>query len=516
MPLILLPLLRFLIAVLSISIARARRPLAVVSHAVDAAMLAWLAASLARGTPVGWTLGSGSAGIGISMTGDRIGMTFAALAWGLSLAVNVYIWRDRLRPYFFLLVHLLVGACYAVSFTQDLFNAYLLFELLTLVSFLLVGYERRPRQIWASLRYLILSSFGMSVFLFGVGIVYAHCGTLDVGVLRPLIAASAGEPWVLLAAALLTTGIGVKAGVFLFSLWLPAAHARAMPAVSALLSGVVIKMGVLELFRLADVFPLRLPLIVLGSITGILGIAYAVTVHDIKKMLAFHTLSQIGYVLIGFGADTPVARLGALTYAVAHGLFKALLFLSAGDASAHVGSADDRTLTEHKARIPRATRIALAVGVLGIVGLPPLAGFDAKAILEDGLSSLGPRIIVWLLSIGTVLSFAKFVPFLFARSTVRAERPRACAYAWLGGLIVAFWPVSVLMTSVPLCLAALGGMHLIESLGSLLAGAGLYMLVRRRTLRLPQAIFRLEESPLIILLGFFLVFVLLFISGSAG
>ena len=516
MPLILLPLLRFLIAILSITVSRARRPLAVAAHVADAALLAWLAVSLAHGTPVGWTLGSGSAGVGISMTGDRIGMTFAALAWGLSLAVNVYIWRDRLRPYFFLLVHLLVGACYAVSFTQDLFNAYLLFELLTLVSFLLVGYGRQPRQIWASLRYLILSSFGMTLFLFGVGTVYAHCGTLDVGALRPLVAASAGEPWVLLSAALLTAGVSVKAGVFLFSLWLPAAHARAMPAVSALLSGVVIKMGVLELFRLADVFPLRLPLIVLGSITGILGIAYAVTAHDLKKMLAFHTLSQIGYVLIGFGADTPTARLGALAYAVAHGLFKALLFLSLGDAAAHVGGADDRTLTEHKAGIPRATRIALVVGVLGIVGLPPLAGFDAKAILEDGLPSLGPHIVVWLLSVGTVLSFGKFVPFLFARSTVRAECPRASAYGWLGGLIVAFWPVSVLMTSVPLCLAALGATHLIESFASLLVGAGLYLLVRRHTMRLPQAIFRLEESPLIILLGFFLVFALLLIGGGAG
>ncbi len=516
MPLIVLPLLRFLIAILSITLSRARRPLAVVSHLVDAALLAWLAASLARGVPAVLTLGDASVGVGISLIGDRIGMTFSALAWGLSLAVSVYIWRDRLRPYFFLLVHLLVGACYALAFTRDLFNAYLLFELLTLVSFLLVGYGRQPRQIWASLRYLILSSFGMTLFLFGVGIVYAHCGTLDVSILRPLVATSAGEPWVLLSASLLTAGVSVKAGVFVFSLWLPSAHARAMPPVSALLSGVVIEMGVLELFRLADVFPLRLPLIVLGSITGVLGIVYAIATNDMKKMLAFSTLSQIGYVLIGFSADTPAARLGALAYAVAHGLFKALLFLSIGDAAAHTGGSELPRLIENKTSIPWGARIALLIGTLGIVGLPPLAGFDAKAILEDGLPSLGLHVVIWLLSLGTVVSFSKFTPFLFARSTCRTQRSHAWAYGWLGGLILAFWPVSVLMTSTPLCLHALGPAHLLESLAILLAGGGAYALVRRRIpFSLPERIFHLEESPLIILLGFFLVFALLLV-GAAG
>lgn len=509
MPLILLPLLRFVFAILSISFTRARKPFTILSHLVDAALLSHLVLTLVRGTPELVIVGGSPVGIGISMIGDQIGLTFAALAWGLSVAVSAYTWQDRLRPYFFMLLNLLIGACYALSFTMDLFNAYLLFELLTLVSFLLVGYQRQPRQIWASLHYLVLSSLGMSIFLLGIGVVYAHCGCLDLSVLKAILSASPSEPWMLLAGSLLVAGVAVKAGVFIFSLWLPSAHARAMPAVSALLSGLVIKMGVVGLFRLGDVFPIHLPLIVLGAITGILGIIYALNAYDIKKLLAFHTLSQIGYILIGFGAATEVGRLGALGYAVAHGLFKALLFLTIGEAAAHAGSSELKVLIENKHKIPRGTRIALIIAVLGIIGLPPLAGFAAKAILEDGLPTLALHVIVLLISAGTVTSFAKLSPVFFALSTSHTSHGRALAYTWLGGAILLFWPLSLIMTSPELGLHALSAAHIATAVAPLALGGTLYLLIRKRPFHLPTQIFRLEEAPLIILVGFFLVYALI-------
>ena len=509
MPLILLPLLRFVFAILSISFARARKPFTILSHLIDAVFLSQLVLTLARGTPELITVGGAPAGIGISMIGDQIGLTFAVLAWILSVAVSAYTWQDQLRPYFFLLLNLLIGACYALSFTTDLFNAYLLFELSTLVSFLLVGYQRRPRQIWASLHYLVLSSLGMSIFLLGIGVVYAHCGCLDLAVLRTMLSASPGEPWMLLAGSLLVAGIAVKAGVFIFSLWLPSAHARAIPAVSALLSGLVIKMGVVGLFRLADVFPIHLTLIVLGAITGILGIIYAFNAYDIKKLLAFHTLSQIGYMLIGFGAATEVARLGALSYVVAHGLFKSLLFLTIGEAAARAGGSNLKVLIENKHKIPRGTRIALIIGVLGIIGLPLLAGFDAKAILEDGLPTMALRLIVILISVGTVASFAKLSPVLFSRSTCQTNRSRILAYAWLGGGIILFWPLSLLLVPPAISLHALSAPHIAEALAVIAVGGSLYLLIRKKRFQLPSEIFRLETSPLIILVGFFLVYALM-------
>lgn len=509
MPLVLLPLFRFVIAILTITIPRAQKSLVVLSHLIDSVLLIWLIQALWRGPAVAFTIGGIPDGLGIAMIGDRIGMTFASLAWCLSVAVNLAVWKHHLRPYFFLLLHLLIGACYALSFTKDLFNAYLLFELLTLASFLLVGYERKPHQIWASLRYLILSSLGMTIFLFGVGVVYAHCGSLDYSILHPLILSAQGDPWVLLAASLMVAGVAVKAGVFVFSLWLPSAHARAMPPVSALLSGLNIKMGVLELFRLADIFPIQLPLIVLGSITGLLGALYAIQTNDIKRMFAFSTLSQIGYILIGLGAATAEGRLGALSYAVAHGLFKSLLFLSVGEAATHAGSAKLKTLIAHKRSIPRGTRIAMIIGTLSIIGLPPLAGFDAKVILEDGLPSMTLRVVVLLIAVGTAISFSKLLPVLFSRSTGKTDRSHVAAYTWLGVLVLLFWPISVAMSSWSCCIHAFTVVHIAESFGAIAVGSALYALIRKRTLRLPQAIFHMEMSPLIILLGFVAVYVLI-------
>jgi len=509
MQLILLPLLRFVFAILTITFSKARKPLTILSHLLDALLLSQLVLLLLRGTPQAFTVGGAPVGLGIPLIGDQNGLTFAVLAWVLSVAVTSYTWQDGLRPYFFLLLNLLIGASYALSFAKDLFTAFLLLDLSTIVSFLLVGYQRRPRQIWASLHYMILSSLGMSIFLLGIGVVYAHCGTLDLSLLEALVRESAGESWVHLASALLVAGLAVKAGVFIFSLWLPSAHARAMPAVSALLSGLVIKMGVVELFRISVVFPIDLPLIVLGVITGVLGVAYALNSYDIKRLLAFSTLSQIGYILIGFGAHTDVARLGALSYEVAHGLFKALLFLTVGEAAKCAGGSHISVLTANSHQIPWGTRIAMTVAVLGIIGLPPLAGFDAKAILEDGLSSVPLHLIVLLMSVGTVMSFAKLAPVLFARSTCRTCRSHVLSYGWLAGGILLFWPLSLLLVPPNVNLHAMTFAHIAEALIVMAVGSGLYMSIRRRRFALPMEVFRMETSPLIILLGFFLVYALI-------
>ena len=509
MGLILLPLIRFLFGGLSMASGRASRLFAVLALVVDAVLLARLTLALAGGAPTALVLGGWDRGLGITLAGDRIGLTFAALTWGLGIAVVLYTWKDALRPYFFMLLHLLIGASYALVFTRDLFNVYVILELLTLTSFLLVGYERRPRQVWASLRYLILCSLGMSLFLLGIAVVYYHTGSLNMAEVSPQIAADPGSTWVRLAASLLIGGVAVKAGVFVFSLWLPAAHARAMPAVSALLSGVVIKMGVVQLFRLSEIFPVGLTFTVLGVATGLLGIVYAIQTHDAKRLLAFSTLSQIGYLLIGFGAGTEAARFGALAYAIAHGLFKALLFLAVGEASRIVGTSDLRALTLNRNSIPAATRAALILGTLGIVGAPPLAGFAAKAVLESGLHPMALHAAVSLISVGTAISFAKILPLLVARSSGRSAWNHTAAYSWLGAGIVLFLPLSVAIVPRSLLSAAWRWPAYAETLAAILVGLGLHRLLRNRRLRLPHRIFRIEEGTLVVLAGFFLVYVLL-------
>jgi len=509
MELVLLPLIRFAIGALSMGVGRRSRFLAVLAHLCDAALLARIALLLARGTALDATLGGWADRVGIGFSGDLIGLPIAALIWGLAVAVSLYTWKDELRAYFYVLLHFLIGAAYAMVFTEDLFNAYVILELLTLASFLLVGYERKPRQIWASLRYLFLCSVGMSLFLLGIAVVYYHTGTLNLSALAAHVARAPAAPWIPLAAALLVGGVAVKAGIFLFSLWLPAAHARAMPAVSALLSGVVIKMGVVELFRLAGVFPLDLTFTVLGAATGLLGMLYALQTYDMKKLLAFSTLSQIGYLLIGFGAGSQASRLGALDYAVAHGLFKALLFLAVGQAVACVGSPDLRALTLNRRTIPRGTRIAIAVGILGIVGIPPFAGFAAKAVLESGVHSLFVHAMVALISVGTAASFSKLLPLLSVRSAARCRGATVSAYAWLGGGIALFLPLSATLVPRSILSASWHWPAYLEAGLALALGYGIHRILRGRSFRLPQRVFRVEEGTLAVVAGVLIVFSLL-------
>jgi len=505
-----LVLCRIALSVLSVLLRKGHRQLLVLAHLIDAGLIGMLFVRLYTVGECECVLGPWTAATSIAFSVDRIGLTFVSLAFALSVAVTLYTWRDALKPYAFLLLNLLVGACYALSFTKDLFNAYVLFELITLSSFLLVGYDRKPCQIWASLRYLILSSFGMTIFLFGIAVAYYHAGTLHLDALASAVAANPSSPWITLSAALLVTGVSVKAGVFVFSLWLPSAHAEAPPAVSALLSGLVIKMGVVELFRLSGVFPLETTLLVLGFVTAFLGLVYAVRTKHIKRMLAFHTLSQIGYLLIGFGAGTESARVGALDYAVAHGLFKGLLFLVVGEIATLAGSDDLDQLVQHRDRFPRACRWMLIVACLGILGLPPFAGFAAKAVLEAGIHSTLVHALVALVSVGTAASFAKLVPLLSRPfGGPRCAVPRAVGYGWLGAAILFFLPLSRLLVPQPIWLTTFNALAFVEALAAVLLGFAVYRLLQHVPWRLPRNIFRIEEALTAVLAGFILVWSLL-------
>ena len=508
----LLPLGHFLFAGLSLAWERGTRGVMLLSLLLDAALVGVLFGHLAGGRTLYMVFGGWGRELGVELAADRFSLVFALLILLLGGAVAAYQWRKRLRPYFYMLLHLLFGSVFALLFARDLFNIYVIMELLTLTSFLLVGYEKRADQIWASLKYLILASLGMGVYLLGAAMVYYHTGTLNLTVLSSMpLNGLEGARWIVLASSLLVSGVAVKAGIFVFSLWLPAAHATASPAISALLSGLVIKMGVVVLLRLAFIFPLALSLEVLSAITGLLGVIYAIYTYDLKKMLAFHTLSQIGYLVLGIGIGSEIEIAGSIEYAVGHGLFKGLLFLAAGAAVRAVGREDIPGLIAGRSRIPTATRIGLLVGTAGIMGVPPLAGFCGKTLLSNGADSLMIQTILVLLSIGTVISFAKLIPLFRPERGPSSPWPEKAAYLILGAPILLFLPLSRLFLSASQWHQSFGVLPLVESL--LVVGAGLlaHRVLRKYPLRLPKKIFHLEEAVLTILAGFFLVFVLVWL-----
>jgi len=446
--------------------------------------------------------------MGVELACDQVSLAFLVLLTILHGSVLAYEWGTRRRRSFYVLVSVLVGAAAAFTLSRDLFNMYVLLELLTLASYLLVGHARRPEQLWASLKYLVLASFGMGLFLMGAAVIYAHLGTMNLPAIGEGLRAAGDAPWARLAAALLVTGIGVKSGIFVLSLWLPAAHAVAPSSISALLSGVVVKMGALGLLRLAEILPVHDALCALGALTGVLGVVFALFERDLKRMLAYHTLSQIGYALLAFSVGTWGEALAGVAYLAAHGLFKGALFLAIGTAARATGETTVDRMSASRTRIPRVATVALMIGTVGIVGLPPLAGFWAKElILTAGGGALVSTMVV-VLGIGTAASFAKLLPLLHLGrgEPVRAGECVALTVLSVGvvafGGTVAWWRGGSGIAYGKLAVDAA------KALAVVAAGVLAYASLKRGRVRLPRVRFFLEEATLIALVSFFVVFAL--------
>jgi len=503
-----IPLLHIFLGFLALAWGRSARATLIVGFLLDAAAIGLYFAGSTWFEPI--LIGGWKAPVGIALSFDSVSLAFFILATGLEFAVAAYVWHEKRRPYFFMLLNILFGSTYALIFAQDLFNIYVILELLTLTSFLLVAYERHARQVWASLKYLLFASFGMSFFLLGATIAYGYTGSFNLSDIQTSVAASPGASWVSISFALLFAGAAVKAGIFTFSLWLPAAHSSASTAISAVLSGLVIKMGVVVLIRLHAVLRLDLPLLVLGALTGIIGATYAIASFDIKRLLAFSTLSQIGYLLIGLPLSGETALTGVLAYAIAHGWFKGLLFLSAGECARAVGSTKIPDLISARARIPLAARLGLLVGIIGILGVPPLAGYIAKGTLLAGGEGWTLPMLLAIIGIGSTAAFVKLFPLLSPQPAAHPASPsRLTALLSLALPVVFFLPIAWgLFGNIPLR-PAWSGTFAWESLATIGVGLLLGRSLRRRPLRLPQRIFQTEFGVVSILAGFLAVYLLL-------
>lgn len=365
---------------------------------------------------------------GVAVAGDHWARGIWALGLILHAAVLLHA-RGRPNP-FHPLTTVLVGACLAGSLSRDLFNMYVLLDLTSLLALVLLALERRWQAMWAGFQYLILSLVGLILYLFGLGIVYGGMGTLSVSAL----AAYKGDfenTALAVGVGLLLAGAAVKTGLFLFGLWLPQAHGHAPTEASALLSGLVVKVGIVVLARLAEAFPVENLLLAMGILTGLGGIAYALWEKDLKVFLGFSTVSQLGYILVGIGLGV---EMGAVFYAVVHGLCKGLLFLAAGEG---VEVAGRREIAELANRLPAPAALALAVGTWAMAGLPPLAGFFAKSVLGQSLPGWA-KWVLFALGVGTTAAFFRLIPLFHPHGRGRVGG------LWFLGLMVmgvGFWGV---------------------------------------------------------------------------
>ena len=398
------------------SSAKAARVLAIAAQAVVAGFAVYLFFETKHGDIVTY-IGNYESVLGIVLIADPVSSVFVSLTAFSFLIAAIYCLNDDMGKLFWFLMFVWQGLLIGVFLTRDLFNVFVLMEVATVVVSVLIMYNRNSRSMYDGMFYLMTGIIAMQFYLFGVGFVYRLTGVLDIdaaaAVLAELPAYSQALPF-----ALIMTGIALKCAILPLFSWLPKAHGTpsAPPAVSALLSGVYIKCGVYLFMRISPMFSTIDAsdfFLTFGIITGIAGFLLAMSQSDIKLILAYHTVSQVGLIITGLSIGYSYSYIGALYHAINHALFKSALFLSAGIIIKVYGTRDVYNIRGVLRRFP-IVGAATILAVLGITGAPLMNGSISKYFIMFGTGWYITALLI-LINLGTIVSFIKYSSMLFGR-----------------------------------------------------------------------------------------------------
>jgi proton-translocating NADH-quinone oxidoreductase chain N len=402
--------------------------LAVLAATVVPFVLAWK--SLAQGNVQTLTYGI------ISLRFDGISLLLSAAVLSLGVLVSLfsgpYIGHEAGQEKYHALLNTMLGAMIGLGCAADLFNLWVWFETAAVASYMLVSYHtHEASSLEAGVKYLVQNSIGSMLVLVGIGLVFAQTGTLDLRQLHGMLSSGSLSRLPLLAAgALFAVGFGVKIAIVPMHTWLPDAHSQAPSGISAVLSGVVIESGLVALLRSFTVVsgistgwgPL---LLVFGCINMLVGNLLALRQTQVKRLLAFSSLSHVGYMLVGLGTALAFGQAagaqGGFFHLLTHALMKGLAFLAAGSflfvlriSSGRSGPLEAGDLAGAARRYPLPA-LALSVGLLGLGGLPPFAGFMSKwQIFAAGFHTGNPLLaaVVIFALLNSLLSLGYYAPLV--------------------------------------------------------------------------------------------------------
>lgn len=330
---------------------------------------------------------------------------------------------------YFTMVSLLMSSLFALIYTNDLFTGYVFVEINTIASCALVMLKSSGKTLVATTRYLIMSLLGSGLFLLGTVTLYGITGELLMESInekvREIYAAGTYTVPLTIIIGLFSIGLAVKSALFPFHAWLPEAHGNATASSSAILSGLVLKGYIILLIKIfCRVIGLDIIiasrasdfLFLFGALAMIFGSLAALKEKDLKRMLAYSSVAQVGYIYLGIGLNSDAGTLAALIQIVAHALTKPMLFCSAGgfmDVSG--GSKRMKDITGAGRRDPLGG-IAFTVGALSMIGIPFFSGFVTKLYLTDAAIANGSHrmlVAVIVIAISTLLNALYYVPVVF-------------------------------------------------------------------------------------------------------
>jgi multicomponent Na+:H+ antiporter subunit D len=398
---------------------------------VASAVLLW---RVGRHGPQAVWVGNWPAPFGIALIADLLSAIMVMLAATIGLAVVLFslAHMDAAREThgYYPLVHiLLMGVCGAFL-TGDLFNLYVWFEVMLMASFVLLALGGERAQLEGAIKYVTLNLMASALFLTAVGVLYGLVGTLNMADVARRLRLTAPSSAQAAIASLLLTAFGIKAALFPLFFWLPASYHTPPVAISAVFAGLLTKVGVYALLRVFTLIftdtghALILWLSGLTMLTGVLG---ALAQNEFRRILSFHIISQIGYMILGLGLFTTAGLAGAIFYIIHHIIVKTNLFLTSGLVHAVQGSFELARLGGLYRTHPTLA-VLFMIPALSLAGMPPLSGFFAKVlVIRAGLQAGHWALVAVALGVSllTLLSMMKIWMEAFWKPT--AEDPPALA-----------------------------------------------------------------------------------------
>ncbi len=366
---------------------------------------------------------------GIELKIDLIRVYMLLIVLAVSLWIIIYAIKDLehelkkdLMGWYYSLYALLVGSMAGMALTNDLFNLFVLMEICAISACGIISIKEDRACLEASFKYLILSAMGTGCYLLGVAMLYMVTGQFNYDLVNEGLpmAIELYPNNMLAASSLFIVAFGTKAALFPLHVWLPDAHASAPSPSSSMLSGLVIKIYAFLLFiffyqvfprPLLDTIPLNEIVLWLSSFGIMFGSIFAMVQVDLKKMLAYSSIGQIGYVFLGFGLDHNLAIVGGFYHLLVHAIMKSMLFMNAGVIIYSTGIRQIKQLGGVGHVLPL-TMVAFTVGSASMIGIPGTGGLISKWYLALGALEVGRPIFVVIILVSSLLNAIYYMPII--------------------------------------------------------------------------------------------------------
>ena len=349
--------------------------------------------------------------------------TFVALMiiWYSIYSIEKEIVQSKVGLYY-LLINILIGSLLGVVYSNDLFNCFVFIEVGTLASCGTIIVKDKKENIKATMKYLIMSCLGSGLVLMGIAYLYSMTGYLNINYIHDeIITSYLNYPnAVLISIVLFIIGLGVKSAMFPLHNWLPDAHSNAPSSSSAILSSLVLKAFVLLLikilFRLYGIeilqhYSVLNIVLVLGSIGMIMGSVFAIFQKNIKRVIAYSTVAQMGYIFLGIGLGTDIGVSIAIFHIIGHALTKSALFLLVGAMIEQTGHKNLENLKGIGREMPLTLGL-FSIGVLSMIGIPILPGFISKWHLSLASIAAGETILIVVILLSSLLNAVYYSPIV--------------------------------------------------------------------------------------------------------